>query len=77
MLHLDSDDQPALLQGLDEFREHLGGELSLTMLQDIGRSVEIHQVSLPELLRAIHDLRRRRARPPRKIARARASKSAP
>lgn len=77
MLHLDSDDQPLLLQGLEEFREHLGGELSLTMLQDIGRSVEIHQVSLPKMLRAIHDLRRRRARPPRKIARARASESAP
>ena len=33
MLHLDSNEQPALLQGLEEFREHLGGELSLTMLR--------------------------------------------
>jgi 3-dehydroquinate synthase len=77
MLYLDSDDQPALFRGLEEFREHLGGELSLTMLQDIGRSVEIHEVSLPQMLRAIHHLRQRRARPPRRIARARARDSAP
>jgi 3-dehydroquinate synthase len=32
MLHLDTENQRALLQGLEEFREHLGGELSLTML---------------------------------------------
>jgi 3-dehydroquinate synthase len=70
MLLLDSDHQPALLQGLQEFRQHLGGELSLTMLQDIGRSVEIHEVSLPKMLRAIQELQRR-ARPPRKIPRAR------
>jgi 3-dehydroquinate synthase len=62
MLLLDSEHPPALLQGLEEFREHLGGELSLTMLQDIGRSVEIHEVSLPKMLRAIRDLRRRHAR---------------
>ena len=77
MLHLDSDGQPALFRGLEEFREHLGGELSLTMLQDIGRPVEIHQVSPPKMLRAIHDLRRRRARQSRKIARGLASESAP
>jgi len=62
MLSLDSNHQPALLQGLEEFREHLGGELSLTMLQDIGRSTQISVVSLPKMLHAIHDLRRRRAR---------------
>jgi 3-dehydroquinate synthase len=71
MLSLDSDHQLALLQGLEEFREHLGGKLSLTMLQDIGLSVEIHHVSLPKMLQAIHDLRRRRAGRPRKIPRAR------
>ncbi|MBF0197445.1 MAG: 3-dehydroquinate synthase [Planctomycetes bacterium] len=30
--------------GLDEFREHLGGTLTLTMLGGIGRSFEIHEV---------------------------------
>lgn len=67
MLYLDSDHQRVLLQGLEEFREHLGGELSLTMLQDIGRPVEIHQVSLPGMLDAIHQLQQRQARQARKI----------
>ncbi len=67
MLYLDSDQQRVLLQGLEEFREHLGGELSLTMLQDIGRPVEIHQVSLPGMLDAIHQLQQRQARQAGKI----------
>lgn len=35
---------PALLDGLREFREHLGGELTVTLLQDIGRGVEVHAI---------------------------------
>ena len=31
----------ALLNGLEEFREHLGGELSVTLLEDIGRGVDV------------------------------------
>lgn len=33
-----------LLDGLAEFREHLGGELTLTMLSDIGCGIEVHSV---------------------------------
>jgi 3-dehydroquinate synthase len=67
MLHLDSDHQQVLLRGLEEFREHLGGELSLTLLQDIGRSVQVREVSLPRMLGAIHELEQRHARQARKI----------
>ncbi len=35
-----------ILQGLEEFREHLGGELSITLLRDIGHGVEVHEVDL-------------------------------
>jgi 3-dehydroquinate synthase len=62
MLLLDEDHQPALLRGLEEFREHLGGELSLTMLQDIGRSVQIHEISLTGMGEAIYVLQERRSR---------------
>jgi 3-dehydroquinate synthase len=31
-----------LLDGLAEFREHLGGELTLTMLRDIGEAFDVH-----------------------------------
>lgn len=34
----------AVLAGLEEFREHLGGELTVTLLQDIGRGVEVHSL---------------------------------
>lgn len=35
---------PDLLDGLTEFREHLGGELTVTLLQDIGKGFEIHAI---------------------------------
>ena len=47
-------------QGLADFREHLGGELTLTLLEGIGRGVEITSVSEEAILRALSWLRRRR-----------------
>lgn len=38
-------DKNSIFQGLQEFREHLGGELTLMMLQDIGRSFNLHTVN--------------------------------
>ncbi len=35
----------AILDGLREFREHLGGELTITLLQDIGRGIEVHEMN--------------------------------
>ena len=42
-----------LLAGLTEFREHLGGELTLMLLQGIGQGVEVHEVDVPMYLEAI------------------------
>jgi len=36
--------QDRLFQGLAEFREHLGGELTLMLLQEIGQGIEVHEV---------------------------------
>lgn len=33
-----------LLQGLIDFREHLGGELTITLLEALGRGVEVHEM---------------------------------
>ncbi len=33
-----------LLHGLEEFREHLGGELTITVLREIGKPFEVHQI---------------------------------
>lgn len=34
----------AVLEGLAEFREHLGGELTITLLQALGQGVEVHNM---------------------------------
>jgi 3-dehydroquinate synthase len=46
-----------LLAGLDEFREHLGGELTITLLQAIGRGVEVHEVDRDAILHSIDWMR--------------------
>jgi len=38
-----------LLKGLEEFREHLGGELTITLLSELGTGVEVHTMD-PELV---------------------------
>ncbi len=43
---------PALVDGLEEFRQHLGGELTIMLLQGIGRGVEVHEMRLDVLDRA-------------------------
>lgn len=45
-----------LFKGLNEFREHLGGELTLMLLEGIGQGVEVHQVDLSLYRQAIYML---------------------
>ena len=44
-------DTDGLFVGLEEFRQHLGGRLTLTMLRGVGRPVEVHRVN-DRLMRA-------------------------
>ncbi|MEA5602012.1 3-dehydroquinate synthase [Nostoc sp. UHCC 0252] len=46
-----------LFHGLTEFREHLGGELTLTLLKSIGKAIEVHEVNLLLYRQAISLLR--------------------
>jgi 3-dehydroquinate synthase len=48
-----------ILDGLEEFREHLGGNLTVTLLKEIGRAVEVHEMSPKKIVAAIHELRQR------------------
>jgi 3-dehydroquinate synthase len=48
------DGRPAILAGLDEFREHLGGDLTVTLLADIGAGVEVGAMD-PALVAAATD----------------------
>lgn len=45
--------RPALLDGLDDFREHLGGELTITLVRGLGSGVEVHEMDSMAILRAL------------------------
>jgi 3-dehydroquinate synthase len=41
----DGNGRRRILAGLAEFQEHLGGELTITLLEGIGRGVEVHEMN--------------------------------
>lgn len=43
-----------LLRGIEEFREHLGGELTITLIDQIGRKKDVHQIDRAVMKRAIN-----------------------
>jgi 3-dehydroquinate synthase len=57
LLHTDEHGQLLVVAGLEEFREHLGGELTITLLSDIGQGVEVHEMDSRAVIRAIEILR--------------------
>lgn len=42
-----------LFQGLEEFRQHLGGRLTVTMLSAIGRPLDVHEIDRTRMKEAI------------------------
>lgn len=46
-------DKERLFAGLEEFRQHLGGRLTLTMLRGVGEPVEVHEVDERRMRMAI------------------------
>jgi len=59
LLKADTNEHLQILAGLEEFREHLGGELTVTLLKEIGRGIEIHEMSPKKIVAAICELRER------------------
>jgi len=59
LLKADANGHLQILAGLEEFREHLGGELTVTLLKEIGRGVEVHEMDQAKIVEAIHELRGR------------------
>ncbi|WP_455565513.1 3-dehydroquinate synthase family protein [Modicisalibacter luteus] len=53
LLTPDSDGELAILAGLREFREHLGGELTVTLLSGIGQGIEVHAIDTALMAQAI------------------------
>ena len=48
--------EQGLIDGLEEFREHLGGRLTVTLLEGVGRGVDVHEMDLDRLRRSIAHL---------------------
>ncbi|MFN9986831.1 MAG: hypothetical protein ACK52S_14880, partial [Pirellula sp.] len=42
-----------VFDGLEEFRQHLGGRLTLTMLRCVGQSLSVHEVDRSAMIRSI------------------------
>ncbi len=49
-------DTTGLMHGLEEFRQHLGGALTVTLLEEIGRPVDVHEIDQKTMTEAIADL---------------------
>ncbi|MEM7424203.1 MAG: 3-dehydroquinate synthase, partial [Pseudomonadota bacterium] len=61
LLRKGEDGRPLVLKGLEEFREHLGGELTITLLTDLGVGHEVNVIDPEKVLSALHWLRDREA----------------
>ncbi|MBU61775.1 MAG: 3-dehydroquinate synthase [Opitutae bacterium] len=48
-----------ILEGLEEFREHLGGQLTITLIQGIGEGIEVNAMDREEILESVVDLHER------------------
>ncbi len=44
---------PELIEGLREFQEHLGGQLTITLLQKIGTGIEVHHMDTQKVLKSV------------------------
>ncbi len=55
----DDNGQYCLLQGLEEFRQHLGGELCITLLTGIGKTVDVNVINSDLMIRVTDWLRLR------------------
>ena len=59
LLQEDEEGKLVVIEGLEEFREHLGGRLTITLLRNIGEGFEVHEMNLPKIFSAIHELHNR------------------
>lgn len=51
--------QAVILQGLEEFREHLGGELTITLVPEIGKKLEVHEMDEAKIIESVKELQAR------------------
>jgi 3-dehydroquinate synthase len=55
--HLDAPDHPqSVMRGLAEFREHLGGQLTIMLLRGVGQAFDAHEIDTGGMIRGIEIL---------------------
>ena len=59
LLDESKDGERIILEGLEEFREHLGGQLTITLIQGIGEGIEVNAMDREEILASVEDLHKR------------------
>ena len=59
LLNVDSNGDFLILKGLEEFREHLGGQLTITLLKEIGKGFEVHEMNEATVFDSIQELQTR------------------
>lgn len=62
LLNVDSAGDLVILKGLEEFRQHLGGELTITLLKAIGTGFEVHEMNDAVVVESIQELQERHIR---------------
>lgn len=45
--------EEVIFDGLEEFRQHLGGELTITLIEDVGRPIDVHEIDRVAMQEAI------------------------
>ena len=55
--HRAMDNADALLIGLDEFREHLGGQLTITLIEAPGKPINVHEIDRDTMAAALGKLK--------------------
>ena len=48
-----------LFKGIEEFREHLGGELTITLIEGIGLKKDVHQIDLDKMKKSVTALNKK------------------
>lgn len=56
LLSTNQEGERIILEGLEEFREHLGGQLTITLIQGIGEGIEVNAMDRKEILSSVDDL---------------------
>ena len=68
LLHVDdADESLVIINGLEEFREHLGGRLTITLIDAIGHGIEVNEINLPKVVESIYELEERHRKRGKKI----------